>query len=32
MVLAPFKLRCCDMDSGKRLQELQGYNENEPAH
>ena len=23
MVLAPFKLRCCDMDSGKRLQELQ---------
>jgi hypothetical protein len=23
MVLAPFKLRCCDMDSGTRLQELQ---------
>jgi hypothetical protein len=23
MVLAPFKLRCCDMGSGKRLQELQ---------
>jgi hypothetical protein len=23
IVLAPFKLRCCDMDSGKRLQELQ---------
>jgi len=31
MVLAPFKLRCCDIDFVEKLKELQSYNGKQAA-